>query len=159
MTDFASLIRHLSEGGVDCIVIGGFAGTIHGAARLTVDLDVVYSRDNDNISRLANSLTDLAPYLRGAPPGLPFKFDAATIHRGLNFTLTTSSGDLDLLGTVTGGGPYEALVPESEFVEVFGCKIRCLSLPKLIEVKRAAGRPKDFDAIAELESLVEESDR
>ena len=40
MTDFASLIRHLSEAGVDCIVIGGFAGTIHGAARLNVDLDL-----------------------------------------------------------------------------------------------------------------------
>lgn len=29
MTDFASLVRHLCEGGVDFIVIGGFAGTIH----------------------------------------------------------------------------------------------------------------------------------
>ena len=30
---------------------------------------------------------------------------------------------------------------------------------KLIEVKRAAGRPKDFEAIAELEALREERDR
>jgi hypothetical protein len=30
---------------------------------------------------------------------------------------------------------------------------------KLIEVKRAAGRPKDFEAIAELEVLLEESQR
>jgi hypothetical protein len=38
----------------------------------------------------------------------------------------------------------------------FGEKLRCLNLEKLIEVKRAAGRPKDFDAIAELEAILEE---
>jgi hypothetical protein len=36
---------------------------------------------------------------------------------------------------------------------------RCLDLPKLIEVKRAAGRPKDLEVIAELEALLEERDR
>ena len=35
---------------------------------------------------------------------------------------------------------------------------RVVSLRKLIELKRAAGRPKDFEAIAELESLAEERD-
>jgi hypothetical protein len=33
---------------------------------------------------------------------------------------------------------------------------RCLSLARLIHVKRAAGRPKDLEAIAELEALREE---
>jgi hypothetical protein len=32
----------------------------------------------------------------------------------------------------------------------------CLDLDKLIEVKRAAGRPKDLEAIAELEAIREE---
>jgi hypothetical protein len=40
--------------------------------------------------------------LRGAPPGLPFRFDEAKIQSGLNFTLSTSLGDLDLLGEITG---------------------------------------------------------
>ncbi|HSS20564.1 MAG TPA: hypothetical protein VLL54_10850 [Pyrinomonadaceae bacterium] len=30
---------------------------------------------------------------------------------------------------------------------------------RLIEVKRAAGRPKDFEAIAELQALIEESEK
>jgi hypothetical protein len=34
-----------------------------------------------------------------------------------------------------------------------------VSLPKLIAPKRAAGRPRDFDAIAELEVLLEEQQR
>ena len=35
---------------------------------------------------------------------------------------------------------------------------RYLALEKLIHVKRAAGRPKDLEAIAELEALKEERD-
>ena len=158
MTDFASLIKHLSAESVEFIVIGGFAGTIHGAARLTVDLDVVYSRTPENIERLAAALSELEPYLRGAPPGLPFKFDVSTIQRGMNFTLTTAVGDLDLLGEVTGGGSYEELLSSTELVTVFEETVRCLNLEKLIHVKRAAGRPKDFEAIAELERLNELDD-
>ena len=158
MTDFASLIKHLSAESVEFIVIGGFAGTIHGAARLTVDLDIVYSRTPENIERLAAALSDLEPYLRGAPAGLPFKFDVSTIQRGMNFTLTTAAGDLDLLGEVTGGGSYEELLSSTELVTVFEKTVRCLNLEKLIHVKRAAGRPKDFEAIAELERLNELDD-
>jgi len=35
----------------------------------------------------------------------------------------------------------------------------CLDLEWLIRVKRAAGRPRDLEAVAELEALLEERDR
>jgi predicted nucleotidyltransferase len=75
---------------------------------------------------------------------------------GLNFTLTTSAGAIDLLGEVIGGGSYEELLPRTEEVTLFGASFRCVDLPTLIHLKRAAGRPKDFEAIAELEALLEE---
>jgi len=156
MTDFKALLRALAEGGVEFILIGGVAGTVHGATRLTLDVDVVYRRSSENLRRLVLALTPYHPYLRGAPPGLPFRLDVATIERGLNFTLTTDIGDLDLLGEIVGGGRYEDLLPHSVDIHVFGVDCRCLTLDRLIEVKRAAGRPKDFDAIAELEAIREE---
>jgi hypothetical protein len=105
---------------------------------------------------LADALSSLKPYPRGAPPGLPFLWDRETLKRGLNFTLATSLGDIDLLGKITGGGGFNDLVPYAETLQLFGSNCLCLSLDKLIEVKRACGRPKDFDAIAELEALWEE---
>jgi len=39
---------------------------------------------------------------------------------------------------------------------LFGVECLCLGLERLIHVKRAAGRPKDFEAIAELEAILEE---
>jgi predicted nucleotidyltransferase len=90
---------------------------------------------------------------------LPFTWDTATVSRGLNFTLTTTAGDLDLFGEVILGGTYEDLLPDTELVQVFGIECRCLSLDRLIAIKRAAGRPKDLDAIAELEAIAEERRR
>lgn len=156
MVDLDALIQALGRGGVDFIIVGGVAATIHGSARLTQDLDVVYSRRPENISRLVGALAPHAPYLRGAPPGLPFRWDAETIRRGLNFTLTTSLGDVDVLGEIVGGGGYDDLLPHSPLTIAFGIECRCLGLDRLIHVKRAAGRRKDLDAIAELEALLEE---
>jgi hypothetical protein len=156
MTDFAGLLRCLAEAGVEYVVVGGAAATAHGSARLTQDLDVVYRRTDDNLRRLATALAPHRPYLRGAPDGLPFRWEAQTLHRGLNFTLTTILGDLDLLGEITGGGRYEDLLPDTGIVELFGLSCRVLGLEALIRVKRAAGRPKDLEAIAELEAIREE---
>lgn len=158
MTRFQELLERLQGAGVESILVGGMAGAALGAARVTYDLDLVYHRTPENIARLAGALHDLTPYLRGAPPGLPFRFDAETIERGLNFTLTTTLGSLDLLGEITGGGRFENLLPHCLEVDLFGVRCLCLGLDKLIEVKRAAGRPKDFEAVAELEALREERD-
>jgi len=109
--------------------------------------------------RLATALAPHHPYLRGAPPGLPFRLDRATIERGLNFTLTTSLGDVDLLGEMVGGGNYEQVIPHTVTLSVFGRALRVLDLPALIRAKRAAGRPKDLEALAELEVLLAERER
>jgi hypothetical protein len=156
VTDFHALIRLLVESKVEFIVVGGAAATAHGSARLTVDLDVVYRRTSENISRVVSAIDPLEPYLRGAPPGLPFDWSEETIRKGLNFTLTTTLGALDLLGEVTGGGNYEALLDDAIQLRVAGVECLCLNLKRLIQVKRAAGRLKDFDAIAELEVIEEE---
>lgn len=155
-TDFQGLLRILTDGGVEFILIGGVAAAAHGSPRVTQDLDVVYNRSTENISRLARVLEPLSPYLRGAPPRLPFHWDDETIERGLNFTLTTSLGSLDLLGEVTGGGSFVDLMPHTVVVKLHGIHCLCLDLDLLIKVKRAAGRPKDFEAIAELEAIREE---
>ena len=159
MTDFSKLLEALCDRRVDFIIVGGFAGTIHGSAIPTRDLDIVYSRDAGNIERLASALEPISPYLRGAPPGLPFKWDAATIQHGLNFTLTTDLGAIDLLGEIAGGGGYQALLPHTDRLTLFGHECLCLKLEKLIEVKKAAGRIKDLQAVADLQALLEERRR
>jgi hypothetical protein len=159
VTEYGALLEMLNAAHVEFIVIGGVAAIGHGSARFTKDLDVVYRRSDENLARIAKALAGHHPYLRGAPLGLPFIWDVRTIEMGLNFTLTTNLGDIDLLGEIAGGGDYQQLYPHTEPKVLFNQKCQCLSLEKLIAVKRAAGRPKDFEAIAELEALKEERDR
>lgn len=159
MTDFRRLLETFERANVRFIVIGGVAAVAHGTARLTSDLDIVYARDPDNLRRLVTALAPHQPYLRGAPPGLPFRFEEKTIAMGLNFTLRTKLGDVDLLGEIVGGGKFEDLVPNSTRLLLYGVECLCLDIPALIRAKRAAGRPKDLESIAELEALLAERER
>lgn len=159
MTQFEVLLSALHREGVAFVIVGGVAATLHGSARLTNDLDIVYERSDQNHRKLVDALRPFNPYLRGAPPSLPFVYDAATLERGLNFTLRTESGDIDLLGEIAGLGTYPAALQQSLEASLFGAKYRFLNLEALIESKRAAGRPKDFEVIAELETIREERNR
>ena len=159
MSDLARLLRALVDARVEFILVGGLAANAHGSARVTSDVDVVYGRSDANLARIVKALSPFAPYLRGAPPGLPFEWNVATLRAGLNFTLTTKAGPIDLLGEIVGGGSYEMLMAHSTTVRAFGRGVMLLDLPWLIKVKRAAGRPRDLEVIAELEALQEEIDR
>ena len=159
MTQFEALLSALKHEGVSFVIVGGIAATLHGSARLTNDLDIVYERSTENYERLAGALHPFGPYLRGAPAGLPFRFDPQTIKRGLNFTLRTNAGDIDLLGELTGVGSFQMVLEQSLEVALFGTTHRFINLEGLIKSKRAAGRPKDLEVIAELETIREERAR
>ena len=58
-----------------------------------------------------------------------------------------------------GGGTFERLLPHAAEAEAFETKLLCVGLGKLIQLKRAAGRPKDLESIAELQALLEERTR
>ncbi|MEA3245465.1 MAG: hypothetical protein U9Q74_04855 [Gemmatimonadota bacterium] len=151
--DFRGAITLLQDADVRFIVVGGLAATLHGSARITTDVDVLYERSTENIEKLVRALAPVDPYLRGAPPGLPFHFDIATVRAGLNFTLATTLGPMDFLGEVLGVGRYEDALPHASPVMVFGRDALVLDLSWLIRAKRAAGRTKDLEALAELELL------
>jgi predicted nucleotidyltransferase len=151
--DIATLLRVLLQHKVEFVVIGGVAMIAHGSNYVTADMDICYNRTPHNLGAVAAALTSLHAYLRGAPKGLPFKTDVPTLQAGLNFTLETDSGDLDLLGEVSGVGGYARALAQSEEREVYGCKVRVLSIDGLIAAKKAAARNKDQSHLLELEAL------
>ena len=150
--DYRAIVVALTDGDVDFVIIGAVALVLHGSPRVTRDLDVCYSRERTQLARLANALAPLQPTLRGAPESLPFTLDPATLARGLNFTLQSSAGDLDLLGEVTGLGSFTVVARLSVVMSVYERDVRVLSLEGLERAKRAAGRLKD---LVDLEEILE----
>lgn len=153
MFDPSTIVRHLLERGVEFAVVGGLAMIARGSAYLTKDLDICYKRSPENLAALVAALAPLHPYLRGAPPGLPFQVDVPTLQAGLNFTFVTDCGDLDLLGEVSGVGNYSQVLAQSSEESMFDMKVHVLSLDGLIAAKKAAGRNKDQSHLLELIEL------
>jgi hypothetical protein len=151
--DIETLLHQLGAKRVQYVLVGGLAMRLQGSAHITDDCDICYARTPENIDAVVSAFASLRPYLRGAPPGLPFRFDAATIRSGLNFTLTTDLGDVDVLGEISGIGGYEQALAQSEEKQLLGVSIRVLTLDGLIAAKKAAGRAKDRDHLRELEEL------
>jgi len=154
VTQFGRL-QALIDGRVEFVIVGGLAATIHGSARVTQHIDIVYCRGDEKKARLVAALAPYRPNLRGAPPNLPFEWSVDTLKAGLNFTVVSTLRWIDLLGEVTGGGGYESVRPDAVNVEYYGHQILCVSLSKLIALKRAAGRPKDNEVLAELETILD----
>jgi hypothetical protein len=151
--DLEGLLRQLVTNGVQFVLVGGLAMRVRGSAHITEDLDICYARTPDNLALLVAALAPLHPYLRGAPAGLPFKVDVPTLQAGLNFTLITDLGELDLLGEVKGIDTFAQVVAASDEQDLFGMRVRVLSLDGLIVAKKAAGRSKDRHHLLELEEL------
>src|SRR5947207_3695912 len=153
LLDVKGLLGQLAEHKVEYIVIGGLAIIAHGSAYITHDLAICYARTPNNIAALAAAFVPIHPYLRGAPAGLPFRFDALTIRAGLNFTLITDMGDVDVLGEVKGLGGYDQVLAQSVEKVVFGRAVRVLGIDGLIANKKAVDRVKDRLHLLELEEL------
>lgn len=142
--DPVHMLRRLQAHRVRFVLVGGLAAKAHGSPTLTVDIDICYARDRENLESLAAALGELGAKLRGAPPDLPFHPDRRTLERGDTFTFTTDHGDLDILGTPSGTAGFEDLSANAEEA-VLGedLVVPVASLDDLIRMKRAAGRPKD----------------
>lgn len=150
------LLGPLIAHGVDFVLIGGQAGISHGSAYPSYDLDVLYSRDRDNVVRLVAALDEIGVRLRGAPRDVPFVLDAKTIENGANFTFVTRYGDLDVLADAAGMPSYDELKAEAVDREIFGHVVKVASIDHLIAMKRAAGRTKDKLMVEEYIVLADE---
>ena len=150
------IIERLSEADVDFVVIGGVAGGAHGSSYGTFDLDIAYSREPDNLERLAEALRGLGARLRGAPPGVPFQLGARSLRAETNFTFLTDLGSLDILSDPAGAPPYERLKAGAVTIALRGHEVRIASLDHLIGMKEASGRLKDKLMATEYRMLSDE---
>lgn len=144
---------------VDFVVIGGIAARLWGSAMITRDLDICYARAPANLERLAAALRQVHAKLRGVREEVPLRLDAGTLAAGDSFTFTSDVGDLDCLGAPTGTSGYDDLKADAEQMDVDGLKIWVSSLVDLMDMKRAAGRNKDLQALENLGALRDELTR
>lgn len=156
--DPVPLLRHLSEHGVEHIIIGGFAVVAHGHVRPSKDLDIVPEPSRENLERLVTAL--LAVNAADAEVG---DFDPSEVVmsatciddllQGGNFRLTTDLGDLDIMQWASGiesDDLYFELNQQSLDGDLEGVPVHVCSLEHLRAMKQAAGRPQDLEDLNRL---------
>jgi hypothetical protein len=155
----AALIRH----DVAFILIGGLAATLHGAAYVTVDLDITPDMERANLDRLSAALRDLNARIRttneAADDGLEFDHDGESLARARVWSLATAAGQLDICVIPAGTTGYDDLRRDAVTIDLDGVMIAVASLADVVRSKEAAGRDKDRLALPMLRRLLEEQRR
>ena len=147
------LLRRLAEAGVEFVVVGGFAGTLHGSSLLTNDIDVCTALSAENVERLRRALADLSPVHRQTPGRLSFLEHPPTGVEVRNLYLETSAGILDVLSSIPGVGDVERLKARAITIPLYGQPVALISLEDLIAAKESLGREKDLLAAKELRAI------
>ncbi len=158
--DPAGLLRALDDAGVEHVLIGGLAVNAHGVIRATKDVDICPAPDRENLARLAALLGRLGVRQLGVGEDgfqadeLPFDPTRADdLAQGGNFRLQTPLGVLDIIQWIPGidaDSAYAVLAADAPSAQAFGIEIHVCSLAALRTMKRAAGRPRDLQDLADL---------
>jgi hypothetical protein len=138
--------------GVDFIIVGGVAATLHGGPRLTLDLDIVPAPSDRNVAVLFERLRALhaivrEPGRRRLPVSLELLRDSLDSSGGGQLRFRTSQGPLDVLWRLHDGRGYAELYDRTIIVSDDEREARIIGLADLIEVKASAGRPQDIEDV------------
>lgn len=134
----------------------GVGAALHGAPVTTFDLDIVHSRDPENLDRLVTALEALDAVYRIQPERRlrPGKSHLAGLGHHL---LLTRFGPLDVLGMIGNSRVWEDLLGGAQTMEIEpGVAVRVLDLETLIAVKEELGAPKDAAVLPVLRQALKE---
>ncbi len=155
------MLSALADGEVRFILIGGMAAVLHGDVGVTVDIDVVPERSDDNLERLAEALRGLGARIRteDEPAGLIFDC-SIEFFRNLSpdsiVNMTTEAGDLDVAFCPSGTSGFSDLLRDAVEIEAADrLHIFVASLEDVIRSKQAANREKDRLALPRLRRLLD----
>jgi hypothetical protein len=153
MHQLHQLLPRLVDAGIEFVVVGGYAGVLHGSSYVTNDLDVCAVLSAENVEKLRRALAELKPVHRMTHGKVSFLDYAPPERPPANLYLETEAGILDVIGSVLGLGDYEALARNAVSVPLFGRVCRVISLADLIKSKEALGREKDLLMAKELRAI------
>ncbi|OQY06963.1 MAG: hypothetical protein B6I25_02755 [Planctomycetales bacterium 4572_13] len=152
---YIDLLTRLVKAEVRFVLIGGYACIVHGGTLSTVDVDVCCDFTPDNLLRLQRALADLNPVHRMTPQRLPLSLTSENCKKLKNLYLDTDLGQLDCISEVQGLGDFSQVEQMCETIEAEQTRLKVLNRDALIQSKKAMGRPRDREAVRQLEAIKE----
>lgn len=155
--DPAEWVRALDAAEIEYVLVGGYAGVLHGAGRPTLDIDIVPRWEMGNLQRLCELLRDVDA---SSTTGPTVEGDAITPEVLVEREVMTWQSRLGRIDTLVGipdskGMPvdYSQLIERAMRDDSLGVAVAVSSLDDLIVSKEFAGRHKDAEALPELRRI------
>lgn len=149
-TNIQDLLKKLIESDVDFVIIGGFAGVLHGSSLVTRDLDLCVDLNTLTIQKLRTIFKDASPVHRMTPKKLSFLEYPEDISSLKNIYIDTNFGVIDFLSEVIGVGGFDVVAKNAVKIKLFDFSCKVISIEDLIQTKKTLGRPKDLMSVEEL---------
>jgi hypothetical protein len=155
--DLVAILSALQTHQVEYVVIGGFAGLVHGLPLPTYDLDIMLAPGRTNRQRLLTALADLdALALPDEADDVSPSTAEQAVAAELDVSFFTPHGYLDVVSRPAGVRSYGELRRNALTIEVaVGVVARVASVRDLIRSKLAAGRDRDLAKLPALQVLAE----
>jgi hypothetical protein len=147
------LFRSFEAEGADCLVIGGQASILYGAAQFTQDLDIWLRPAMAAVRALVRALAGLGARVHKLTPPLRL----STVRRGHGFHFIVpqrGEGDLylDVMGRPPRVGGFARAWARAELMGTPWGRLRVVAVEDLVELKKT-NRPGDYEVISRLARL------
>jgi hypothetical protein len=152
-----TVLKALNDGGVRYLVVGGLAVNAHGILRFTADMDLAIDMSAGNILKVFQTMGSLGyrPIVPITPKGFADKKNRKMWVKNKNMQA------LQFYSNAHKETPVDILVDEpflfkkeykKALVKLMGgnFQVRFVSLNTLLDMKKAAGRPKDLSDVDDL---------
>jgi hypothetical protein len=147
--DYQDLLREFVEGGVEFVLIGGWAVAVHGHGRATDHMCILVRPSNENATRV------FAALLRyGAPITAHGVTEALFAKPQYGYRMGRKPLLIEVLTTID-GVTFDDAAKDALSVSVAGIEVPVIGRAALIKNKLAAGRTKD---VADVEALERQHD-
>ena len=156
---YEEIFDALNSNGVDYVVVGGVALVLHGAVRLTADIDLMVHLEEGNLTKFVKVMKEL-----GYRPKVPVKAEdfisAENRARWINeknmkvFSFFHLEKAVNLVDVFV-EEPLDYTAIRSKAVEIMSgnVSIPIVSIDDLIKLKQISGRPQDIADITALEEI------
>ena len=150
---YLDLLTQLARADVQFVLIGGYACIVHGGTQTTEDIDVCCDFTPENLLRLQEAIAGFNPVHRMTPRRPPLSLTPENCRDYKNLYLDTALGQLDCVSVVQGLGDFNAVQSMCETIEAEGVQFKVLDIDALIQSKKSMNRPRDQEAVRQLEAI------
>lgn len=133
--EFLEFLKLLNRNEVKYLLIGGYAVAYYGFVRATGDMDIFVECSNDNAEKLARACHDFG--LGSAVSSETFLEPGSILRFGV------PPMRLEILNEISGVG-FNECWGERDALHLPEVDVPIISLNRLLQNKRASGRPKDL---------------